>query len=504
MKILRRIGKEEFHDFLNSKINLDDKSLYKEVCESQQFIFQCSGNTCSRMIREALPENFDDLCAINATSRPGASGMFPDFVAAKNYGKQKYPDQIDKLLKDTRGCVLYQEQIMSLFGNIAGYSGEQTNVIRGILKKLGKSNPKQADIDEWNNVHVPAFKAGCERLGIPDSEIEKIIKDVVQLSKYSFNKSHAVAYSYIAMMTVYLSRYFRNYYYAASLTYDAEKKDVLKESIGKVEKRGYRILPPDVNSSNVHFSPDETNILFGLNDIKGVGEQPAKDIIENRPYSSVIDFVIKTLGTSVNKRVTTALICSGAFDGLIENNRSYYSRVTEDFYKRKKSIKTPALLEEKWAESMAEVEKIDNLEEECVQWEDEYLGGQFFHTKFTVVADKIEKLYSKGYCLRDFAEVREKKLTKQYVFVYVNKYRTHIDKKGQEMLFMSIEDRNGEKIDVPIFASYWKYCKEKFEGNGFYLMDFYPTAEGGIMFGSSKWITDGNVIRSMMAKVPNV
>lgn len=502
MKILRKVSKDEFHNFLNYGMNLEDKQLYKEITDSQQFIFQYSGDTASRMVREAEPETFDDVCVINATSRPGASGMFPGFVNAKKYGTKLYPSQLDGILGDSRGCIVYQEQIMNAFAVCAGYSPKDTNRIRGLLKKLGKAKKKQEDLDEWNNVHVPAFEAGCLKLGMKQAEVSAILKDIVALSAYSFNKSHAFAYSYIAMMTVYLSRYFRNYYYSASLTYDASKKDALKDSIQKVEGRGYKIAPPDINSSGQHFTPCGMNINFGLNEIKGVGEQPAIDTIANRPYSSIIEFVTKNIGNSINKRITNALVCGGAFDSIIGDKRKYYEQVVERFYEKKKTIKNPALLEEKWEESLKEIPMCETAPTDYIEYEDKYLGGQFFHNKFTAIADKIEKLYQKGYCLRDFNEIRTKNLPKQYCFVYVNNYRYHTDKNGNEMLFMEIEDRNCEKQSVPIFASYWKYCKVKFYAEDFYLMDLYPTEEGKIMFGSRSWVRDPNTIKNMMARVP--
>ena len=502
MKILEKVSKKELHDFLNYGMNLNDKSLYKELTESQQFIFQFSGETASDQIKKAEPDCFDDVVVINATSRPGASSMFPSFVEAKKYGTKKYPPQLDKILGDSRGCITFQEQIMNAFALCAGYDPKKTNRIRGLLKKLGKAKKAQADLDEWNNVHVPAFKEGCIKMGMKSSEVDMVIKDIVALSAYSFNKSHAYAYSYIAMITVYLSKYFRNYYYAASLTYDASKKDVLKESIQKVEGRGYKIVPPDINTSDLHFYPVGQKINFGLNEIKGVGEQPAKDAIANRPYSSIIDFICKNIGNSINKRITNALVCGGAFDSLIGDKRKYYQQVVEKFYEKKKTTKIIPLLEEKWEDSLHEVQDCNTESADYISYEEQYLGGQFFHNKFTAIADKIEKLYSKGYCLRDFDEIRKKNLPKQYCFVYVNSYRYHIDKNGNDMIFMELEDRNGEKQSVPVFASYWKYCKEKFFAEDFYLMDLYSTEDKKIMFGSRNWVRDPNTIKNMIARVP--
>lgn len=501
MKVLKRVSKKEFKDFLDYEMNLSDSLLYEELNNSQQFIFQFSGATAAGMIRAVNVKNMEEVVAVNAISRPGSSSMLDPYIHGKNTGQRKYPKQISSLLEDTYGTILFQEQIMLVFAEIAGYDPEGTNIIRGLLKKLGKQKRNQKDVDEWNNIHVPAFKKGCLKLGIQENEVMPILDDIVQLSRYSFNKSHSFSYSLIAMMTVYMSRYFRSYYYSASLTYDAGKKDALKESIQKVEERGYKISPPDVNSSGMHFKPNGQVINFGLNEIKGVGEQPAKDVIANRPYESIIDFIIKNVGNSINRRITKALLCGGAFDPIIGEKRKYYENVVDLFYDKKKTTKTIPLLQEKWDDAVRETADCTTTGEDYINYEETYLGGQFFHNKFSVIADKIEALYKKGYCLRDFKELREKNLPKQYVFVYLSRYKRWKDKNQNDMMFFDVEDRNGEKTSFPVFASYWEHCKVKFFEEGFYLMDLYPTEDGKIMFGSRNWVRDPNTIKNMMARV---
>lgn len=499
MKILGKATKKEFHDFLDYGMNLNDKELYKQLNETQFGIFQFSGDTASKMVRQAHVDNFDELVSINALSRPGSSFALPDFIESKNNSSQKkYPKIIDDVLKDTHGVILFQEQIMSI-SEILSDGKLKGNYIRGLLKKLGKSNPKQEDRDKWNEA-VQIMKDNGSKVGLTQTQVNTICNDMYTLSKYSFNKSHAMAYSYIAAQTIYLSRYFTNSYYSACLAYDASKKDELKKSISKVEERGYKIIPPDINKSGMHFYPYEMNINFGLNDIKGVGEIPAQKIIENRPYTSIIDLIVKN-GADVNKRVVKALVCGGAFDNLIGEKRKWYEEVVEKFYEKKKTTKTIPLLLEKWEEAKAETPDCETTGEDYIKDEEEYLGGQFFHNKFSIISDKIETLYKKGYCLRDFEEIRKKNLPKQYCFVYVSKYRYHTQKDGKEMMFVDLEDRNGEKQSVPIFASYWQYVKKKFFAEDFYLMDLYPTEEGKIMFGSRNRVRDPLAIMNMMARV---
>ena len=501
MKILKRdVSKKEFKEFLNN-IDLNDKNLYKEITENQNFVFQFSGNTASRMTREAKPETFDDVVCLNAYSRPGASFGFGNFCLIKNEGqKSVYPEQLQSFLVDGRGRICFQEQIMAI-GNYLTDGKYNGNTWRQLLKKLGKAKKAPEDLKKWDEMVACAKEVGAKK-GISAKDIDLLCDDLKTLSAYSFNKSHAAAYSYLAMETVYLAKYFKPYFYAINLSTEAGKKDAIKEAIDSCKKSGFEVEPPNINNSRENFFPKENKLYFGFNDIKGVGEEPAKDIVRNQPYTSIIDFICKNIGTKINKRVTSALIGSGAFDEFIEGNRKYYQQVADKFYEKKKTIKTIPLLEEKWEESLNEVEKSETTETDYIEYEETYLGGQFFHSKFSAIAEKIEKLYSKGYCLRDFDELRRKNLPKQYVFVYVNSYRYYNDKNGREMLFCEIEDRNGEKQSIPIFASFWQYVKLKFYGEAFYLMDLYPTEDGKVMFGSRNWVKDPVTIKNMIARVP--
>ena len=501
MKILQEnVSKQEVKEFLYYGMSCEDKQLYQQVNESQANIFQFSGNTASGMIQRAVPQNFDELTCLNALSRPGSSFSFDDFVANGTEGS-KYPEAISKFLKDSHGCILFQEEIMKLVEDLS--NGKiKGNYARGLLKKLGKANKKQEDLDAWDKL-VNTIKEEAKSK-LTTAEIDEFTADLITLSAYSFNKSHAAAYTYVACETLYMSRYFKPYFWAASLTYDATKNDVIKDSIKSAQKNGFKILPPDVNSSNLHFTPiSEKEIRFGLNEIKGVGEEPAKNIIDLRGdgYKSIIEFIIKTLGTKVNKRITLALIGGGAFDDLIpEGERKKYLKITEQFYVDKKTSKNPDKLREVW-EKCVEDHYLDGKtsNEEYMEMEKNYLSGSFFHGVFNPeVNEKIEKLYSLNKALRTFAEVREEDRSSAYVPVYCSGYRYHVQKNGLDMCFLTCEDMLGETISIPVFASYWEFVKIKFFGEGYYLIKVFPKEDGQIMFGSRNYLMSADSKRQCM------
>lgn len=495
MQILGEATKEDLKNQLLN-INLEDKNLYDEVYKNQDFIFQFSGSTAAGMVKGAYPQNFNDMISINCLSRPGAGFQFDSFVANQN-GESKYPEFIAKFLKDTRGCILTQEEIMA----VSSSCGISANYCRGLLKKLGKKDKRQQDIDAWNEL-VKKFEISFKEHGMSESEIKMVLDDFVTLSAYSFNRSHAAAYSYLAMETIYLSHYFKPYFYAANLTQQADKKDGLKESIASVLKKGFKVLPPDVNTSAPTFSARNGDLYFGLGEIKGIGEAPRDTIVKNRPYKNVKDFIMKNLNEkSINKRIVIALIGAGAFDSTFgEDERKKYINIANEFYEKKKTKKDPEKISEIW-DAVENSHSIDipTTNEEYIELETKYLGDNFFHGAFSPdMKDKIYKLKGMGRCVESFDELRRLDI-ETYCPVRIEKYRYHTQKNGEEMLFCDCSDMNGDKTSIPVFGSYFKHLKTNFFGEGFYLLRLFPKGDS-IMFGSRNFVRSPDTIRSFMIR----
>ncbi|MDR0676077.1 MAG: hypothetical protein LBF97_03435, partial [Elusimicrobiota bacterium] len=310
--------------------------------------------------------------------------------------------------------------------------------------------------------------------------------------------SHAYAYSYLGVETLYLARYFKQYFYSAALSYESTKKDVLKDAINASVGAGYTILPPDVNISLENFTPTKNKeIRFGLQQIKGIGEKPLESIISQRPYSSIIDFILKHLGNrSITKRITTALIYSGAFDTIIKGERVLYGSIAEKFYESKTSTKIIEKLELLWNQIENDFKQKNDFHtsnDDLIKFEQEYLDGNFFHSIFTPELCSLFKKKTLTYSLQRLSQSEKKN---SMVPLYVKLGRLHKDKNGNEMAFVDVEDMNGLKESLPIFASYWQYISNQWTGEGFYGCLIYEDDGGKYMFGTQKYLTEAQKART--------
>ena len=225
MKIIKEISKEEFVDFIFEKIDTNDKNIYTEMnSDTATGIFQLSADTAKKFSKQIKPENFDELNAVNSLSRPGSSYGLPFYIDGKNNGVKLYPDKVHTLLEETFGVILFQEQVMNIFHKIGGFTLEEANEVRSLMKKLGKLVKDPKDVEKWNK-QVERFTASAIQNGLTKQDAERLAEDMVKFSGYSFNKSHATSYTLIAVITLYLSFYFRKYFYSALLSYNMTKDE---------------------------------------------------------------------------------------------------------------------------------------------------------------------------------------------------------------------------------------------------------------------------------------
>lgn len=509
MKIIKEVSKDDFRDFLYREMEINDPALYEEMNSGNSIgIFQMNGGTAERLVNEIHPDNFDELNACNAMARPGPIENAPTYVEGKKGVPSTYPKQMQEILSSTYNVPIFQEQIMEIFHKIGGFALAEADGVRGLMKKLGKADKDPEDLKKWDKT-VKKFTKGAVANGISEREAERIANDLVSFAGYSFNLSHSSSYTYIAVMTLYLSVYFRKYFYSAVLEYEFDRDKQLFEVFQAIKSHGIKVLPPDVNVSKQHISPvpKKKEIVVGLNQIKYVGEKPSQHIIEHRPYKSLLDFIIKTVYEEkggVTSRVIDSLIKSGAFDKLIGGNRKLYQQVFNLFWNNRGNTKIQEKLEATFKKIESHTSNLPyykNIKQsELRALEKEIYGYPLFTSLFTDNRRKMfEKMYSTGLIAWNFDEIEG---ASKKVPVELESVRVIKDRRNNEMAFITVTDITGGKVSAPVFASYWQYVKEYFIPERLYLMNMYRDDKDSILFGQKQYITNEFKIRRMIKEIP--
>lgn len=778
MRVLKKIEKNEFKRWLFYHINTNDKNIYKEANNPNKIgIFQITAGTGAFMVESIKPNDFDELNACSAFARPGTMDFVPQYIKNRENGKSPYPKIVADILSETHSIILYQEQVMAVFNKIGGFTLEETNTIRGLMKKLGKLEKKKEDLDAWDEV-IKIFQNGAQEKGISKIEAKKIADDLLKMSSYSFNKcfsgdmvidkdnsarwmptieemylvmnnkewsesnghgslhykyknsgyvsgfslnedgklyknkirnvffqgkkvvyrimiengksievtsnhrfpvkvdneieyrsidsglstndflfsnegyevtefkgrynftnetnesreyksaiyygngednagfidgesvkfsknrdillehtsdvcphclkvmsrkechhidgnrhnnelenliilcpschkkedykigrnrkgdkgkivslskiisiekigikntydvemddpyhtvsingiiahnSHSTAYTYLSVITLYLSYYFRKYFYSSVLHYEVGRDKYLLDRLRAVKIQGYKILPPDINKSSKFIAPVKGSIdelIFGLEDIKHVGGNPADVILNGQPYKDFIDFYLKIQGNRVTIRAVRALICIGAFDGLHSDRKRLLTKV-DRFWEQKKTIKVEEKLRFLWNNIEKQIDALPGLDatqEDLRDYEREYLGFNFFITPFSPeFMEKINTLKQKGLAENCFADVSRSSVK---VPVVVCSMRVFNDKNNKEMAFLELEDYTGDRISIPVFQSFWMHVKAFIIQSKVHLINLYRQKKDDgseqIMFGRSGFAKQHEVER---------
>ena len=295
------------------KIPIDDPLTYQLYCEGRTIgTFQFESAGMQKYLRELQPSVFEDLIAMNALYRPGPMDYIPDFIARKrDPSKVQYDIPcMEKYLKDTYGITVYQEQVMLLARQLAGFTRGQSDTLR---KAMGKKLIAQMDKLET------LFYEGGTKNGHSKETLNKIWEDWKKFASYAFNKSHATCYSWVAFQTAYLKAHYPAEYMAAVMSRNLANIAEITKFMDECRSMGIRTLGPDVNESRLKFSVNKKGeIRFGLAAIKGMGDAAAQAIISERetngPFKDVFDVVQRVNLSSVNKKALESLALSGGFD----------------------------------------------------------------------------------------------------------------------------------------------------------------------------------------------
>ena len=305
-------------------IPIDDPLTYELFSKGMTVgTFQFESAGMQKYLKELQPTQFEDLIAMNALYRPGPMQYIPQFVNRK-HGREaiEYPfPEMEARLKDTYGITVYQEQVMLLSRDLAGFTRGQSDELR---KAMGKKL-----VDKMEALKVK-FMEGCQKNGFgPKDKLEQIWSDWAEFAKYAFNKSHATCYSWIAYQTAYLKAHYPAEFMAANLTRNRDNITEVSKFMDECKNMGINVLGPDVNESDLNFTVNKDgNIRFGLGGIKGVGEGAALAIIQERTkvrkYTGIFDFIERVNLTACNKKTIESLALAGGFDEFADIHREQF------------------------------------------------------------------------------------------------------------------------------------------------------------------------------------
>jgi len=294
---------------------LDDKLTYQKIFSSgfTSGVFQFESPGMQDVLRRYQPDRIEDLCALNALYRPGPiqGGMIPDFIDRKHGRKPVLYDvpELEPILAETYGVILYQEQVMQISNKLAGYSlGDADLLRRAMGKKKADEMAKQRE----------RFVSGATARGLPAKKVIKIFDLMEQFAGYGFNKSHSAAYAYLAYVTAYLKAHYSVEFMSALLTSESGNSEKIVKYINECKEMGVQVLPPDVNQSDLNFTPAGEAIRFGLGAVKNVGQGAVEAIVKAREeggaFASVYKFCDRINLGNVNRRVIESLVKAGALD----------------------------------------------------------------------------------------------------------------------------------------------------------------------------------------------
>ena len=306
-------------NYLPERIPLDDEAAFALISSGDtEGLFQLESPGMKRMLKEFRPRSVEDIMIALALFRPGPMDSIPRFLE-----NRKAPDQIaypcealKPILSETSGCIIYQDQVMQIFRAVAGYSYGKADIVRRAISK------KKAGVIEKEREN---FISGAVSNGMEEAAASLLFEQMTDFSNYGLKKSHAAAYALISYRTAYLKAHYPLCYYASLLSSVLGNPAKMTQYIAACSKKGIRVLPPDINESEVRFSVCGDAIRFGLLAVKSVGGVFLKRIVENRRsgrFTSFYEFLSRLSGGEINRRQIEALVMVGAFDSLgIERNR---------------------------------------------------------------------------------------------------------------------------------------------------------------------------------------
>ena len=448
------------------QLSLDDEETYKLLGRGETHgIFQLESSGMRELLRNLSPDRFEDVIAVLALYRPGplGSGMHTLFCDRKHGKKQvEYlHDSLQPILHMTNGVILYQEQVMKIAHDLAGFSMNDADSLR---KAMGKK--KIELMEKFRDQFIQGAESTCN---ISPKISTAIFEQIEQFAKYGFNKSHSTAYALISYQTAYLKANHPAAFLAAVMSCYISQVDQMITYLDECARMGIEVLPPHVNRSSKNFSINDGNIVYGLVALKGVGERAIEAITadreENGPFSDLFDLTSRIAPELINKMVLEQLVCAGCFDGL-GPERAVMHAAVKDAVEEGKRVHA----ERRAGQLNLFAENSEPIVE--VQWpvvpswsEGEMLAREKSSLGFYLSGHPLERIEAEIEPLRThlISQLNSKLDQKQITLAaMISKVRKRQTKRGDPMAIITLEDRTGS-LEAVVFPKTYEEIREFLE-----------------------------------------
>jgi len=460
IKIIRQ-AKPEFDVDINN-LSLDDPNVYKLFAKGETIgVFQFESPGMRDYLRKLQPTTFTDITAMNALYRPGPldSGMIDIYIERKKGAEKIKFDHpvLEKILGDTYGVIVFQEQVLHIANSLAGYSLGKADILR---KAMGK---KDANLMAEQKKE---FLAGTNKNKIDDKISENVFTQIETFARYGFNKAHSTCYAFIAYQTAWLKCYYPKEFMAAIMSSEINNTDRIYQLLEECRRMNINVLPPDINNSRVDFSVVEDKIRFGLMAVKNVGEGPARSIVDERlkdgKFKSLPDLVSRVPLKAINRRTLESLICAGACDS-IDGNRAQQFEAIEIMLEYGHKVAVKQNSHDLFADDVGAITRVAPELEPIDDWSSsQKLANEKTMLGFYISGHPLDKYrdelkYFTTCQIGDLTQVPDgREVTIGGILTAV---KTMLDKKGNMMAFATLEDYTGS-VELILFSSCYEISKE--------------------------------------------
>ncbi len=486
---LRFIKKNRGIDIDLNKIDYSDKNVLHYIgTGNTEGIFQLESSGMKSFMKELKPESLEDIIAGISLYRPGPMDFIPKYIEGKNNADSVTYDcpQLESILEPTYGCIVYQEQVMQIVRDLAGFSLGRSDLLRRAMSK------KKADVmakerkvfvygDESENIK------GCVNNGISEAIANKIYDEMTDFAQYAFNKSHAAAYAVVTYQTAYLKYYYTAEFMAAMLSSVMDMTDKVAEYVYSCRSMGIKILPPDINEGESGFSAKGDSIRYGLTAIKNVGKAVIDNIVAEREargtYKDLEDFISRTAPLGVNKRAIENFIKAGAFDSFGATRKQMmmvYAQIVDSVNQDKKDTMQGQMSlfdiadedqKKNYKMQMPNVGEYDN--DQKLEFEKEVIGIYASGHPLSDMEGKWKRVITN--MSLDFAVPEEgenykiKDKSRVTVGGIITTVTRKFTKRGDQMAFLTLEDLVGT-VEIVVFPRQFdKYREILMEGRKIFI-----------------------------------